>query len=142
MDFEPVLYRGIDFVLKTRKSAKALTAELAERINFNQVWKGTRTIALSCPSSKHGLESEINWFCSTIEDLSPEAMRCWKACSSRLIDIGIDSGNVIYGDKIVPLDLRISPAILKRISNIEGKLVITVYPYVVETGLIHKAKLK
>lgn len=135
MDYEPVLYRGIDFVLKTRKSAKTMATELTEHIHFNRVWKGTRTIVLSCPNSKRGIESEINYFCDLVERLSPKAMTSWKACSSRLIDIGIDSGNVLYGDKIVPLDLRIGADTLKRISDIKGKLVITVYPYVNGTRL-------
>ena len=135
MDYEPVLYRGIDFVLKTRKPVRALVAEL-KHIHYNRVWKRTRTIVLSSPSSKSGIESEINAFCVQIERLSATALLEWKACSSRLIDIGIDSGNVIYGEKIVPLDLQISVATLKRISDIRGKLVITVYPYVVGAGSI------
>jgi hypothetical protein len=139
MDYEPVAYRGIDFVLKTRKSAKVLTDELTEHVVFDRVWKGTRTIVISCPNSKRGVESEINCFCDLVERLSREAMVCWNACSSRLIDIGIDSGNVLYGDKIVPLDLQIGTATLKRISDIKGKLVITVYPYVDGTTLVPAA---
>ena len=139
MTYEPVLYRGIDFVLKTRKSAKALTDELTEYVVFNRVWKGTRTVVISGPNTKRGVESEINCFCDLIERLSRKAMVCWNACSSRLIDIGIDSGNVLYGDKIVPLDLQIGPTTLKRISDIKGKLVITVYPNVDGAPLVPAA---
>ena len=130
MDYEPVLYRGIDFVLKTKKSTKALETELAKHIHFNGVWKGVRTIVLSGPSTNLKIESEINGFCALVERLSPQAKRCWNACSSRLIDIGIDSGNIRNGDKFVPLDLQIGPKTLKRISDIQGQFVITVYPYV------------
>ena len=133
MNFEPVLYRGIDFVLSTRRNATPLTKELSQHITFNRVWKGVRRIVIHGPSKKPGLEPEIGAFCDLIESLSPKARDCWKACSSRFVDIGIDSGNVLEGQKISPLELQISPKTLKRISDVGGKLMITVYPYIIET---------
>jgi hypothetical protein len=130
MDYEPVLYRGIDFVLTTRKSARALTDELAKHIRFNRVWKGKRTIVMSSPHNKPGPEAEIVAFCRIIGGLSPQALACWNACTSRLIDIGIGSGNIRHGQPFIPLELKIGPKILKRIHDIGGQLVITVYPYV------------
>lgn len=130
MNDEHVLYRGIDFVLKTRKPAEALSQELSRHIRYNQVWRGIRTLVLSLGGLNLSLDAEINRFCRMIDRLSPKAMHCWKACSARLIDIGIDSGSTSLGAKIVPLHLQIKPSTLEKMATIKGELKITVYPYV------------
>ena len=129
MKGEPVLYRGIDFVLKTRRPAGTLAEELDRHIHHNRVWKGVRTIVLSSPLSKGGVEREILWFCRVIQSLSNSAKDQWNACSSRIIDIGIDSGNIRKGDKFVPYEVKLSPRLLEKIAGIRGKLQVTVYPY-------------
>jgi len=128
MDCEPVLYRGIDFVLRTKKPVQALEIELAKHIHDNRVSKGVRTIVASSPTSKRGVESEINSFCDLIEKLSPRGMQCWKACISRVFDIGIDSGSVAESDPFKPLELQVAPSTLKRTSSLNAQLAITVYP--------------
>src|ERR1700744_2695389 len=106
MKYEPVLYRGIDFVLKTRRPAGTLAEELDRHIHYNRGWKGVRTIVLSCPLTKGGVEREVMWFCRVIQSLSIRGKGQWNACRSRTIDIGIDSGNFRKGDKFVPLELQ------------------------------------
>jgi hypothetical protein len=129
MKCEPVLYRGIDFVLRTRRPAGILAEELSGHIHYNRVWKGVRTIVLSCPLSKGGVEREAAWFCRVIGGLTRSARVQWNACSSRTIDIGIDSGNFRRSDKIVPLELKFTPRLLEKIAGIRGELQVTVYPH-------------
>jgi hypothetical protein len=128
MKSDPVSYRGIDFVLKTRADSKALTDELTEHVIFNRVWKRMRTIVLSGPGRKAGAEAQINAFCDLIEDLSRQSKVCWKSCSLRIIDIGFDSGIARPKQKFVPLELQFSPLILKRIQSLGCTMAITIYP--------------
>ncbi len=72
-------------------------------------------------------ESIIEAFCDLIEGLSPKVMKTWKKCTLRRFDIGIESGTGI-AKKFGALCLRLSPAILERISALKADVVITVYP--------------
>ncbi len=72
-------------------------------------------------------ESIIEAFCDLIESLSPKVMAAWKKCTLRRFDIGIESGTGAP-KRFGALCLRLSPAILKRMSALSADVVITVYP--------------
>ena len=123
-----VLYLGIDFVLKSRKSLDRLVDELKAHVVCDKSWRGTKLVVIKAPSRIKKLEAEINHLCALIENLSPAAKRCWNQCFLRTIDVGFESGKVPRGKQPAPLEMTIDPLTLNRAAEISATLQLTVYP--------------
>jgi hypothetical protein len=72
-------------------------------------------------------ESIIEAFCDLIEALPTKAKASWRKCTARRFDIGIESGTGV-AKRFGALCLSVSPATLKRVSDLSAEVVITVYP--------------
>jgi hypothetical protein len=75
----------------------------------------------------HDPESIIGAFCDLIETLPAKTKACWKKCTMRRFDIGIESGTGV-AKRFGALCLSLSPKTLKRVAALDAEAVITVYP--------------
>jgi hypothetical protein len=68
-------------------------------------------------------DEAINYFCSLVEHLSREARLIWDECSSRILDVGYESGTS-------PSSFRseIKAATIKRVADIGASILVTIYP--------------
>jgi len=123
----PTEFLNVDLDLESKKSLEPLISEWGDKVHV--VYNGpseekTNLVALEIyEGDDEDPDSIINAFCKLIERLSPKGRAAWQTCSMRRFDIGFESG--VSGH---PLCVDLDPETLKRVSDLEGSIGVTIYP--------------
>lgn len=123
---EDIRYLNVDLLIKSREDLTPIVQEFGEDVfvlsngkagNFYYAY-------LEIAGSHAGPNENIEYFCSLIDGLSNEARKIWDNSFYRIFDIGYASGT---SNNSYSSDLR--EAVLKRISEANASVRITIYPY-------------
>lgn len=119
-------YLNTDLDLKSNENLQALVDDLGNKTfvlhhgiiydSNHAAFELSRDIGLTP-------EEAVNGFCELIENLSPQAKKIWDGCFKRILDVGIEAG-----DMPRPFMLEISSPTLNRISALGISLMVSVYP--------------
>ena len=119
-------YLNTDLVIDSQKDVQILLDEFRDRVivlyhgPFNSIHRAVFELSYD---STAGAEEAVNGFCALIENLSPSAKKVWDASDKRVMDIGIEAG-----ESPRPFTLELSSSALRRVAELEGNIMITVYP--------------
>ena len=124
-------FLNVDLELESNESLDRIAQEFGDRVHVlhnGPLQDIPYLLALEVyAGDDHDPESIIEAFCDLVEALPAKAKTSWRKCTARRFDIGIESATGV-AKRFGALCLSISPATLKRVSNLSAEVVITVYP--------------
>jgi hypothetical protein len=126
----PPQFRNLDIILKSNSNLDALVEHLDERVlvlshqEYERQFILVLELAEQTVEQIHDAQSCTQQFLAIIDALPDTAMNLWKACTSRILSYGFDSG----ADHPA-LDTTISADLLRQIARIDANIEITVYPF-------------
>jgi hypothetical protein len=119
-------YLNTDLVVDSHNDLQTLVDEFGDNVivlyhgPFNDTYRAVFELTFD---SAVDPEEVVNGFCELVENLSPQGRTVWDDSYKRVMDIGIESG-----DSPRPYTLELSSSALRRVSVLEGSLMISIYP--------------
>ncbi len=126
MEDQDVNFANVEFELEAHENLDGLINSLGEEISISfrdELENGTHFLSFSLRETYDTPDAAIAALCSLVEELSPRVRSIWDNCEARRFDIGFESGNTEVGKCT-----KIEHDTIKRVSDIGGCIVITIYP--------------
>ncbi len=120
-----VHFRNVDLEVTSRARLDRLVEAFPDRAYLLSQWQkqGVHHAAFEMDDRAADPEELVRVFCDLVESLPDDARQVWDACSDRVADIGIHSGDVgnYYASKL-------QPATLARLAELGIGVAVSVYP--------------
>lgn len=119
-----VRYLNTDLEIESKNDLSKIVQEFGEDVVvlYCGEMRGYRHASFEIPGNTAGADETLNQFCTLVEGLSKEAREIWEGCSSRVIDVGYESGTS-------PQNFRseIRASTIQRVAAIGASIAITIY---------------
>ena len=121
-----VRYLNTDLEIESKDDLSRIIEELGGDVivmHHGEI-RGYQHASFEIPGCLESADEVINRFCSLVEYLPNEVREIWDGCCSRILDIGYESGTM-------PQNYRseIRASTIRRVSELGGTIVITIYPF-------------
>ena len=129
-------FLNTDLLVRSRRSLAAFIREMSAKTSLlsdsisDGKSRGSHYANIEL-RARYSCEGIMKAFCRIIEGLPRDAAKEWREASSRIFDIGLQSGN-----EHPTYTLDISPETLTRIAKLNAGIVVTLYPVTPETPSI------
>jgi hypothetical protein len=124
-----IQFLNVDLVIESAGDLHNLVDELNGDFSLSIHAKnnqGNNFAVLSHRSAcdNYELNAIFSLFCASLEKLSPKARDIWDSCLRKTFDAGFESG-----DSPNDFQTEIRPEIIKKVSEFDASISITIYPY-------------
>jgi len=134
MEEQHVKFANVEFEIESSVDSADLFKYLDKDILLSHRAKlenGNEFVSFCLKKAFRTPDATIDAFCSMIERLPPHERDIWDGCEERRFDIGFESGNAKRA-----LCSKIAKDTVRRVSEISGSIVITIYPTSVKYRLV------
>lgn len=120
-----IKFLNVDLDIQSEQDISLILNELGNNVFIlhQEIQDNHHFARLEIDRDASNADKTINYFCDLIESCSKEARKTWDSCSTRIFDIGYESG-------IKPnyFTSKINTMTVERIARIGASINITIYP--------------
>lgn len=120
-------YLNTDLEIESKQDLSPIVEEFGEDVSVLHQWEFREhqhaSFEIAGSSLISNADDVISFFCSLVDNLPPSAREIWDGCSSRIFDIGYQSGTEPHSFRS-----EIRASTIQRAADIGASIVITIYP--------------